>query len=129
MLTGLIFGLAAVGSTFAAAAQADTVGPITFEPPTYVPGTINGQNGWLKTGAYDVAVTSVSAFPAASGYGFGTQALRVSDAVTSGSFGDQTFSPGHLSPAGESLAKIVVGVAFELEGHAIGNEGAKALSS
>jgi hypothetical protein len=46
-----IFGLAAVGSTFAAAAQADTVGPITFEPPTYVVGTINAQNGWLKTAA------------------------------------------------------------------------------
>ena len=105
LLTGLIFGLAAVGATFAAAAQADTVGPITFEPPTYVVGNINAQNGWLKTGAYDAAVTSVSAFPAASGYGFGTQALRVSDAVTSGSFGDQTFSPGLLSPAGESVAK------------------------
>ena len=75
------------------AAVADSVGPITFEPPTYAAGNINGQNGWMKTGAYDAAVAAVSSFPAASGYGFGTQALRMSNAVTSGSFGDQTFAP------------------------------------
>ncbi len=99
LLTGLILGLAAIGAPLAAA---DTVGPITFEPPTYTTGDINGQNGWMKTGPYDVAVASVSSFPAAAGYGFGTQALRVSNAVTSGSFGDQTFSPGLSQAAGES---------------------------
>ena len=46
-----------------------------------------------------------STFPAAAGYGFGTQALRISDAVTSGSFGDQTFSPA-VSPAGESALRL-----------------------
>ena len=56
----------------------------------------------MKTGPYDVAVASVSTFPAAAGYGFGAQALRVSNAVTSGSFGDQTFSPGLSQAAGES---------------------------
>lgn len=99
LLTGLIFGLAAIAAPLAAA---DAVGPITFEPPTYTTGDINGQNGWMKTGPYDVAVASVSSFPAAAGYGFGAQALRVSNAVTSGSFGDQTFSPGLSSAAGES---------------------------
>ena len=99
LLTGLIFGLAAVGAPLAAA---DTVGPITFEPPAYTLGNINGQNGWMKTGPYDVAVAGVSTFPAAAGYGFGAQALRVSNALTSGSFGDQTFSPGLSSAAGES---------------------------
>jgi hypothetical protein len=83
-------------------AGADTVGPSTFEPPTYSIGSINGQNGWQMTGPYDVAVASVADFPDASGYGFGTQALRISDAVTSGSFGDQAFSPGVVSPASES---------------------------
>jgi hypothetical protein len=83
-------------------AFADSTGPITFEPPTYIVGDINGQQGWMKTGPYDVAVASVAAFPAAAGYGFGTQALRLSDAVTSGSFGDQTFSPGLASAAGET---------------------------
>ena len=87
----------------ATVALADSVGPITFEPSQgYVPGDINGQQGWMKTGPYDVAVASVSGFPAASGYGFGTQALRLSDAVTSGSFGDQTFSPGLAEPGREA---------------------------
>ena len=89
---------------FAPAAGADVIGPITFEPPSYTTGNINGQNGWSKTGPYDVEVASVSAFPAAAGYGFGTQALRASNAVTSGSFGDQTFSPGLANPAGEAGA-------------------------
>ena len=47
-------------------------------------------------------MVNVVDFPAASGYGFGDQALRSSDSVTSGSFGDQTFSPGLTQPAGES---------------------------
>jgi hypothetical protein len=87
-------------------ARADLVGPITFEPSQgYVPGDINGQQGWSKLGPYDAMVSALAAFPAASGYGFGSQALRFSDAVTSGSFGDQTFSPGLSSPAGEFPAK------------------------
>ena len=87
---------------FTGVAGADTVGTITFEPPSYSTGSINGQNGWQMTGPYDVAVASVSSFPDAAGYGFGTQALRISDATTSGSFGDQAFSPGVASPASES---------------------------
>lgn len=83
-------------------AGADTLGTITFEPPDYSIGSINGQNGWQMTGHYDANVASVSSFPDASAYGFGTQALQISDAVTSGSFGDQTFSPGVASPASES---------------------------
>ena len=94
LLASLVFGLALLGSAFTASASADTIGPITFESPTYTTGDINGQDGWMKTGPYDVAVASVSSFPAAAGYAFGAQALRLSDAITSGSFGDQTFSPG-----------------------------------
>ena len=101
LVASLILGLVAFGAAFASSARADTVGPITFEPP-YVLGDINGQMGWTKLNpAYDVKVASVSAFPAASGYHFETQALRLSDAVTSGSFGDQTFTPGLAQPAGE----------------------------
>jgi hypothetical protein len=81
-----------------AIAAADSIGPIDFEAP-YVTGDINGQGGWSKTGPYDVAVASIAGFANASGFGFGTQALRVSDAITSGSFGDQTFSPGLATPA------------------------------
>lgn len=99
---------------FTSAAGADTVGPITFEQSQgYFPGNIHGQpfipgslpNGaWSKIGTYDVAVEPVSLFPAAVGYGFGSQTLRISDAVTTGSFGDQTFSPGLADEAGETGA-------------------------
>ena len=104
----------ALALALTAAAGADTVGPITFEQSQgYVLGDIHGQpffpgslpNGaWSKTGPYDVQVVLVSSFPAAAGYGFVSQALRISDAVTSGSFGDQTFSPGLADEAGESSA-------------------------
>ncbi len=100
----LLTAIAALALFGTAAALADSVGPITFEPPTYALGDINGQNGWVKTGPYDVAVASVSSFPAASGYGFGTQALRVSNSTASGNFGDQTFAPLLANPAGESTS-------------------------
>ena len=54
-----------------ATAGADALGPITFEPTAYTVGNINGQNGWVKTGAYDAAVVANASFPAAAGYGFG----------------------------------------------------------
>ncbi len=111
LLTGLILGLAAFGAPLAGA---DTVGPITFEPPTYSLGNINGQGGWMKTGPFDVEVESVPGYPAAAGYGFGSQALRLSNAITSGSFGDQTFSPGLSSVAGESPAQTHFDSTFKL---------------
>jgi hypothetical protein len=100
----------------ASGAGADSVGPITFESSQgYLVGDINAQpslpgsgslpNGrWSKTGPYDVNVVPLSAYPAAADYGFGSQALEISDALTSGSFGDQTFSPGLADEAGESAA-------------------------
>jgi len=115
LLTGLVVGLAAVGSAFAGGPKADKVGAITFEPKQgYVLGDINGQQGWTKTGGYDVAVASVATFPAASGYGFGTQALRLSNAVVSGSFGDQTFSPGLATPTGEGSAAAHFSARFKI---------------
>ena len=103
LLTSLVLMLVAFGTAFASSASADTVGPITFEPSQgYVLGDINGQQGWTKLNpAYDVKVSLVLSYPAASGYGFGTQTLRLSDFFTSGSFGDQTFSPGLTQAAGE----------------------------
>jgi hypothetical protein len=94
----------AVTGVFAAVglASADSLGPIDFE--TYTAGNINGQQGWSKTGAYDAEVANVASFPSAAGFGFGTKALRISDAVTSGAFGDQTFSPSVANEAGEAAA-------------------------
>ena len=68
----------------------------------------------MKTGPFDVEVESVSGYPAAAGYGFGTQTLRLSNAITSGSFGDQTFSPGLSQVAGESPAQKHFDATFKL---------------
>src|SRR3954468_5616079 len=83
-----------------AAASADTVGTL-FEPPSFVPGSINGQGGWLKSGGFDAAVVTNSASVAAV---FGAQSLRISNATTSGSFADQTFSAPLVDGAGEATS-------------------------
>ena len=110
----LVVGLVAFGTAFASSATADSIAPITFEPSEgYVVGDINGQMGWTKLNpAFDVKVAAVSAYPAAATYHFDSQALRLSDAVTSGSFGDQTFSPGLAQPAGEAPLKTRFSAAF-----------------
>jgi len=93
---------------------ADTLPTINFESPEYTTGNINGQDGWMKTGGYDVEVEAVSSYPNASGFGFENQALRLSNAVTSGSFGDQTFSPGLTTPADESTATKYFEASFDI---------------
>ncbi len=98
-LSGLVVAVGSLG-LFAGGALAETGPTITFEPSTYSLGDINGQDGWLKTGPYDVAVT-VNTYNIAQ---FGSQVLRISDAVTSGSFGDQTFSKPLVNEAGEADA-------------------------
>jgi hypothetical protein len=70
-------------------------------------GTVDGQFDWTSTGAaghgcavYDHAIV-------ANTYGylaFGTKSLRMSNAVTSGCFGDQTLSGRTANPAGETGA-------------------------
>jgi hypothetical protein len=106
--------LVAVGVLgFSAVAAADTVGSINFESSQgYAPGNINGQgtdpaNTWSKTGPYDVNVVDNARL------GFG-QALQISNAVTSGSFGDQAFSPGLTDPAGVSAAKKRFDATFQI---------------
>lgn len=103
ILACLLCGFGAIGA-FTTAASADSIGPITFESTAgYAVGNIDGQNGWTNTGGYDANVASVASFPTSSLYpSFAAQSLQISDAVTSGSFGDQPFSPGLSQPAGES---------------------------
>ena len=84
-----------------APASADTQGPIDFE--AYTPGTVNGQDGWAKTGPFDVAIADNSTLPGAPP-SFGDQSLRMSDAVTSASFANQTFSTATTDAAGEPTA-------------------------
>ena len=88
----LAAGLAPVG-----AAHAETGATVTFDSPGFKIGTVDGQDGWSSTGAIDQAVVASSRFA-----GFGDQSLRISNAVTSGAFGDQTFSRPLTAPAGES---------------------------
>ncbi len=33
---------------------------VNFEPAAYAPGSVNGQNGWSCTGAYDQEVVALS---------------------------------------------------------------------
>ncbi len=82
---------------------------IIFEQPTYTVGSIHLQDGWSSSGSagmgcalYDHAVvTNGPSVPAS----FGGQSLRISNAVTSGCFGDQTFSKSLTNEAGETSAQ------------------------
>jgi hypothetical protein len=113
---GVLSAVVVLALAGATAARADSVGPITFEPSQgYVPGDINGQQGWQKLNPlFDVKVATISSYPAAAGYGFQLQALQLSDFFTSGSFGDQTFSPGLLQPAGESPLQTHFDASFKI---------------
>lgn len=74
-------------------------GPGYFD--TFSLGTVNGQNGWSSTGPFDDEIV-----PNTYGFGtFGCQSLRLSNAVTAGSFGDQTFSYSIANEAGETSAQ------------------------
>ena len=92
-------GVVLAGAVLAPVFAASSVG-VNFEGPTYTVGNINGQDGWMKTGAFDAAVVNNT-----YGYStFGSQSLRISDAVTSGSFGDQTFAKSLSDAVGEADA-------------------------
>lgn len=94
-------------------AIAETLPTVDFE--SYNLGNINGQQGWMKTNPnFDVEVADVSIFSNASGFGFETKALRLSNTYTSGSFGDQTFSPGLTVPVGESEAETYFEASFDI---------------
>ncbi len=94
-----VAALVAFFVSYTGSAFADTV-VSDFESPTFSVGNINGQYGWMKTGSFDVTVDANS-FGYAS---FGGQVLRTSDAVTSGSFGDQTFGKSLTDSVGETDA-------------------------
>ena len=91
--------------TFGALAMVLLVRPafadaLTVDFESYTLGNINGQDGWSKTGPFDSQVVTNT-------YGyteFETQSLRISNAVTSGSFGDQTFAKPLVDGVGESDA-------------------------
>lgn len=102
-IAALLASLLSALSLRTAGAEAGPV--LTFE--NYTLGTLNGQDGWSSTGSagaggpgYDHAIATQSTYPS-----MGSQVLRISNAVTQGSFGDQTFSKSLANDAGESSAE------------------------
>jgi hypothetical protein len=85
--------------TFSGMILADSVGT-DFE--SFATGPVNGQFGWSCTGPYDVDVVANNSIAPAE---FQTQSLRISNGITRGSFGDQTFSAPLLNEAGETNAE------------------------
>jgi hypothetical protein len=68
-------------------------------------GKIEAQDDWSSLGPYDhLVVVNALATPAYSYPTFGTQSLRISNAITSGAFGDQTFSKRTTNYAGETTS-------------------------
>jgi len=102
ILMGTAVGTILFGS-LVGAAFADTVS-VNFENPPYILGNINSQDGWTALGSagsgcaiYDEGVSS-----SLSTTGFGSQSFRISDAATSGCFGDQAFSKPLTDSVGET---------------------------
>jgi len=87
--------------TSAARVHADSIA-IDFESPAYTTGSVDGQNAWggqnppgiAVNGSIDQGVTNSDAHT-------GSQSYRESSVFTSGTFGDQVFSPSLTDRAGE----------------------------
>ena len=87
------------------------IGPITFESPAYSTGAVDGQDGWRSAGSLDHEIDDAGATGTEAGsWGFGAQALRVSNAVVGESATDQTVSRPTLDHSGEVTNGDVNGV-------------------
>ena len=99
----IVGSIAIMGMLLAAMtpAFADSVS-VNFENPPYVIGSISGQDGWSNAvnPAYDQGVVA-NTFGYSS---FGSQSFRISDAVTSDSFGDWVFAKPLTDAVGEASA-------------------------
>ena len=90
-------------------ATADSLG-INFEAPAYHMGTIQGQQGWGGQNPPGIPINpAIDQGIVINGPGapasFGAQSWRISNAYTSGSFGDMPFSPSLKNEAGETMAQ------------------------
>jgi len=94
---------AALALVGAPAANADSY-TTNFE--SFSSGSVSGQDGWQFTGPYDAAIADTSGFALSPGVlaAMGTKAFRISNASTSGSFGDWVFSRSLANDAGEASA-------------------------
>ena len=102
-VTRAIVGLLATFVSFAlfacGVAAANTV-MTGFEPPTFAPGSVNGQDGWKSIGPFDQAVVTNVDAPDE----FGLQSLRMSNSYVSAAFFNQTYSKPAAPPVGEKQA-------------------------
>lgn len=125
-LAALVLAVACVGDTVTqpvsrelpvdltapAAAMAVSTTSVDFENPPYTIGVIDGQSGWSSLGAAGSGCAVYDHRVVANSYGytsFAAQSLRMSNAVTSGCFGDQTFSKPVPVGAGETTAQDLTG--------------------
>ena len=70
-------------------------------------GTVHAQDGWTSLGSVGSGCAVYDHAVATNSYGFatfGAQVLRISNSVTSGCFGDQTFSKSLVDEAGETAS-------------------------
>ena len=99
-LSFIAMGLILVGGLYARADANAT----DFE--SFTLGAVNGQSGW-QSGGTPPSHTVFDEAVVANTYGypsFGTKSLRLSNAITSTGFGDQTFSASLANEAGETAA-------------------------
>lgn len=73
----------------------------------FADGSVNGQFNWSATGPYDQSVVTE---------GGGNKALRISNKVTSGSFGDQIFAPKPGIFVGEGTSYNSFSLKFDVKG-------------
>lgn len=98
ILIGTTAGALLLGASFVPAFANSLA--VNFENPNYTVGSINGQDGWSSTGSYDQGIVTNT-----FGYTtFGEQSFRLSNAVTTGAFGNQTFAKPLTDAVGEADA-------------------------
>lgn len=98
-------------------AFADDANTATTNFETFTSTSVNGQDGWSVTdSSFDQAVVDIESTSTLAGR-FGTKAFRISNAVTSGGFGNQTFSKSLENAVGEASSTTGVYTAGTLQNH------------
>src|SRR6516164_8403012 len=94
--------LSAAAGAVATSAWADSIS-IGFEGPSYTIGSLDGQNGWGGQTPPGIAVdTNIDQAVSSADAHTGSQSYRESSFYTTGSFGNQMFSPSLTDRAGEA---------------------------
>lgn len=83
---------------YTSTANVPTCSSTTSSFDTFATGSVDAQNGWESTGGYDQAIVH-NVYEYAE---LGCKSLRISNSVTSGNFGNQTFSYSTANEAGET---------------------------